>query len=76
MTNLTELSLEPFRGDFEGLEKMAHSSWRDEYGISSFPNFYRPAFLRYLFGRIKEKDHLPVPFFPLFPVGQPVFLDL
>jgi hypothetical protein len=58
MIPLTELSLEPFRGDFEGLEKMAHSSWRDEYGISSFPNFYRPAFLRYLFGRIKEKDHL------------------
>jgi len=26
MTSLTELSLEPFRGDFEGLEKMAHSS--------------------------------------------------
>jgi hypothetical protein len=55
---MTELSLEPFRGDFEGLEKMAHSSWRDEYGIASFPNFYRPAFLRYLFGRNKEKDHL------------------
>lgn len=58
MTDLTELSLEPFRGDFEGLEKMAHTSWRDEYGVSSFPNFYRPAFLRYLFGRTKEKDHL------------------
>jgi hypothetical protein len=58
MPDLPELSLEPFRGDFEGLEKMAHSSWRDEYGISSFPNFYRPAFLRYLFGRVKEGDHL------------------
>ncbi|MDH4273070.1 MAG: GNAT family N-acetyltransferase, partial [Candidatus Aminicenantes bacterium] len=58
MPELTGLSLEPFRGDYEGLEKMAHSSWRDEYGISSFPNFYRPAFLRYLFGRIKDKDHL------------------
>lgn len=58
MPDLTGLSLEPFRGDYEGLEKMAHSSWRDEYGISSFPNFYRPAFLRYLFGRIKDKDHL------------------
>jgi GNAT superfamily N-acetyltransferase len=55
---MTELSVEPFRGDFEGLEKMAYSSWRDEYGISSFPNFYRPAFLRYLFGRTKEKDYL------------------
>ncbi len=58
MPDLTGLTLEPFRGDYEGLEKMAHSSWRDEYGISSFPNFYRPAFLRYLFGRIHDKDHL------------------
>jgi len=58
MADPSGLSLEPFRGDYEGLERMAHSSWRDEYGISSFPNFYRPAFLRYLFGRIKEKDHL------------------
>jgi len=58
MTGLTGISLEPFRGDFEGLEKMAHASWRDEYGLSSFPNFYRPAFLRYLFGRLKERDHL------------------
>ena len=58
MENVKGLSLEPFRGDFEGLERMAHSSWRDEYGISSFPNFYRPAFLRYLFGRIEHEDHL------------------
>ncbi len=54
----TDVSIEPFRGDLEGLEKMAHSSWRDEYGVSSFPNLYRPAFLRYLFGRLKQKDHL------------------
>lgn len=54
----TGVSIEPFRGDLEGLEKMAHSSWRDEYGVSSFPNLYRPAFLRYLFGRLKQKDHL------------------
>jgi hypothetical protein len=58
MTDPSELSLEPFRVDYEGLEEMAHTSWRDEYGISSFPNFYRPAFLRYLFGRTREKDHL------------------
>jgi GNAT superfamily N-acetyltransferase len=39
---------------------MAHASWRDEYGQASFPNFYRPAFLRYLFDRIpaSKKDHL------------------
>jgi len=58
MADISGVSLEPFRGDYEGLERMAHSSWRDEYGISSFPNFYRPAFLRYLFGRIRGKDHL------------------
>jgi len=58
MGDASGVSLEPFRGDYEGLERMAHTSWRDDYGISSFPNFYRPAFLRYLFARVKEKDHL------------------
>ena len=48
-----DISIEPFRGNLEGLGKMAHSSWRDEYGISSFPNLYRPAFLRCLFGRLR-----------------------
>jgi hypothetical protein len=51
---LAGVSIEPFRGDFEGLERMAHASWRDEYGQASFPNFYRPAFLHYLFDRIPE----------------------
>ena len=49
---LAGVSIEPFRGDLEGLERMAHASWRDEYGQASFPNFYRPAFLHYLFDRI------------------------
>jgi len=53
-----DFSVEPFRGDLEALERMAHSAWRDEYGISSFPNLYRPDFLRYLFDRLPEKDHL------------------
>ncbi len=55
---LSDISIEPFRGDIEGLEKMALSSWRDEYGISSFPNLYRPAFLRFLFDRLPDKRHL------------------
>ncbi len=46
------ITIEPFRGDYEGLERMAHASWRDEYGAASFPNFYRPAFLHYLVDRI------------------------
>jgi GNAT superfamily N-acetyltransferase len=60
MTKLEGVSVETFRGDLEGLEKMAHASWRDEYGAASFPNFYRPAFLHYLFDRIPEgkRDHL------------------
>lgn len=58
MSELTGVSIEPFRGDLEGLEKMAHSSWRDEYGLLSFPNLYRPAFLRFLFGRLEHRDHL------------------
>lgn len=55
---LSGISIEPFRGDLEALEEMAHSSWRDEYGVLSFPNFYRPAFLKYLCGRLEHKDHL------------------
>jgi len=60
MTELEGLSIEAFRGDYEGLERMAHASWRDEYGQASFPNFYRPAFLHYLFDRIPgdKRDHL------------------
>jgi hypothetical protein len=53
-----DVTVEPFRGDWEGLQTMAHSSWRDEYGIESFPDLYRPEFMRFLFGRLKENDHL------------------
>ena len=56
--DLRGVTVEPFRGDYEALERMAHASWRDEYGEASFPNFYKPAFLHYLFDRIKDKDHL------------------
>jgi hypothetical protein len=55
---LTGVSIEAFRGDLEELEQMAHSAWRDEYGQESFPNFYRPEFLKFLFDRIEDKDHL------------------
>jgi GNAT superfamily N-acetyltransferase len=60
MSKIEGVSIETFRGDYEGLERMAHASWRDEYGMASFPNFYRPAFLHYLFDRIPEdkRDHL------------------
>jgi len=55
---LSDISVEPFRGDVEELERMALFSWRNEYGIESFPNLYRPAFLRFLFDRIQDKRHL------------------
>jgi hypothetical protein len=55
-----DYSIETFRGDYENLERMAHASWRDEYEDASFPNFYRPAFLRYLIDRIpaESRDHI------------------
>ncbi len=55
---LSGINIETFRGDLEGLERMAHSAWRDEYGIESFPNLYRPEFLRFVFDRIEDKEHL------------------
>jgi hypothetical protein len=60
MRSLDGISIETFRGDYEGLERMAHASWRDEYRDASFPNFYRPAFLHFLFDRIPaaKRDHL------------------
>ena len=53
-------TIETFRGDFEALERMAHASWKDEYGEASFPNFYRPAFIRFLIDRIpaEKRDHV------------------
>ena len=55
---LSGINIEAFRGDLENLEKMAHSAWRDEYGVESFPNLYRPKFLRFVFDRIEDKNHL------------------
>lgn len=54
------LSIEPFRGDYDALERMAFLSWREEYGDASFPNFYKPAFIRYMFERlVRERgDHV------------------
>ena len=57
LTNLAGVVIEPFRGDLEALERMAHSSWRDEYGISSFPNLYRPEFVRYLMELAPDSRH-------------------
>lgn len=52
-----DISIEPFGGDLEALEQMAISSWRDEYGLSSFPNLYRPAFLKFLIDAVPDKRH-------------------
>jgi len=37
---------------------MALYSWRDEDGIFFFPNLYQSEYLKFLFGQVKEKDHL------------------
>jgi len=57
MADLTGISIEPFRGDLESLEKMAHQAWRDEYGVASFPNLYRPDFVRYLMEIAADPKH-------------------
>ncbi|HAR37012.1 MAG TPA: hypothetical protein DCR87_08995 [Acidobacteria bacterium] len=54
---LNGISIEPFRGDLEALEKMAHQAWRDEYEVASFPNLYRPAFVRYLMEIAGDPKH-------------------
>ena len=43
-----EIVIEDFRGDAAALEKMACHAWRDEYGIDSYPNLYKPEYLDYL----------------------------
>jgi hypothetical protein len=53
--NLTGISIEPFRGDYEALEQMAFSAWRDEYGDASFPNLYQPDYLKFLFKPVPDK---------------------
>jgi hypothetical protein len=57
VSEIGKLAFEPFRGDYEALERMALRSWREEYGAESFPNFYRPAFIRFLHERITDKRH-------------------
>jgi len=48
------ISIENFRGDAEALEKMAHTAWRDEYGVDSYPNLYRPDYLAYLLQAVDD----------------------
>ena len=45
---MPDYTIETFRGDAEALERMAHTAWRDEYGLDSYPNLYRPDYLAYL----------------------------
>lgn len=52
------LSFETFRGDVEELERMAHTSWRDEYGRDSYPNLYSSQYFEYLTGALEHRDHL------------------
>ncbi len=42
---MQDISIESFRGDAEELERMARLAWRDEYGVDSYPNLYKPAYL-------------------------------
>lgn len=51
---MKDLSIETFRGDLEDLERMAHTAWRDEYGLDSYPNLYRPDYLGYLLSGVHD----------------------
>lgn len=51
-------SFEPFRGDVAELEQMALTSYRDEYQLESYINNYTAQRFDYLFGALKERDHL------------------
>jgi len=53
-----KVTYETFRGDIEELGRMAHDSWRNEYGADSYPNLYKPSYFNYLFERIADRDHL------------------
>ena len=53
-----DVTFETFRGDVEDLEAMAHTAWRDEYGLDSYPNLYSPKYFDYLCGAIEHRDHL------------------
>ncbi|MCX8160810.1 MAG: hypothetical protein N3G18_07755 [Candidatus Saccharicenans sp.] len=57
LTDLQGVTIEPFRGDLEALERMAHHAWRDEYGLASFPNLYRPEFVSYLMRLAPDSRH-------------------
>jgi hypothetical protein len=48
------ISIESFRGDAAALERMAHTAWRDEYHIDSYPNLYRPDYLAYLMSGVSD----------------------
>lgn len=49
-----DISLDNWDGDAEALEKMAHTAWRDEYEIDSYPNLYRPDYLAYLMRNLDD----------------------
>jgi hypothetical protein len=51
---MKNISIENFRGDAAALERMAHTAWRDEYGIDSYPNLYRPDYLAYLMHNVHD----------------------
>ncbi len=57
MSALPGVSIETFRGDVEALEAMARISWTEEYGLASYPNLYRPAFVRLLMDAAGDPRH-------------------
>lgn len=51
---MSDCTIEDFRGDAEALERMAHTAWRDEYALDSYPNLYKPEYLAYLMAGVPD----------------------
>jgi GNAT superfamily N-acetyltransferase len=47
-----------FDGDIQALRSMAQESWYQEYGLSTWPDLYRPELLRHYFQDISDKRYL------------------
>lgn len=51
---MEKVTIETFRGDVEVLGRMAHTAWRDEYGLDSYPDLYSPEYLSYLMQSVDD----------------------
>jgi GNAT superfamily N-acetyltransferase len=53
-----DIEYRDFDGDIDALGEMAQGSWYQEYGLSTWPDLYRPELLRHFFQDITDKRYL------------------